>query len=403
MDNLMGSMPAVGLAVLSIVLLLVLNQTRKSLSLAREKSRLVTDSAIDAIVTADGSGHILSFNQAAERMFGYSASEVIGRPLPTIMPDRFRKAHETGFKRYLETGEAHVIGKVVELAGRKKSGEEFPLELSLASGRTPKGPLFSAIIRDATERKNMEETLLLKTVELARSKTELDQLELFSYVATHDLREPLYKIISFGDLLKMHCGASLDDKGRHDLQLMQDAAARMSRMIEELREFSKIGSEEIAFTPVDLNSVVQEVLSDLKLRIEESRSTVELQQLPTVRANRTQLRQLFQNLIANAIKFHADDRPSRIVIKRGMEGRDMVGVIVEDNGIGFEEKYLDRIFKPFQRLHGAARYEGSGMGLAICRKIILRHGGSITAKSAPGKGSVFTITLPTPSKAGESQ
>jgi len=165
-------------------------------------------------------------------------------------------------------------------------------------------------------------------------------------------------------------------------------------MMEELRELSKIAQEGSPFEEVDLESVVREVLHDLELRVQETKGQVEVRKLPTIRADRMQMRALFQNLIANALKFHRKDEPPHIMIDSRNVKEGVAEITIQDNGIGFDEKYLDRIFKPFQRLHGSGEYEGSGMGLAICQKIMLRHKGKITAKSVLGQGSTFIITLP---------
>ena len=259
-----------------------------------------------------------------------------------------------------------------------------PMELEAANRR---------LEREMAEKKQAEEAVIAKREELAISRAELEQLELFSYVATHDLREPLHKIIAFGELLKLHSGSDLNERSLQDLTRIQKAARRMDQMIEELREYSKIGKSETPFVPVDLKSVAREALGDLELRIKEAQAQVEVGELPVVQGNRMQLRQLFQNLIGNAIKFRRPGEPCRVTVKSTVANPECVTITVEDNGIGFDETYLDRIFKPFQRLHSRDAYEGSGLGLAICQKIALHHRGEITARSVPGRGSAFVVTL----------
>ena len=231
--------------------------------------------------------------------------------------------------------------------------------------------------------------------ELTRSNEELQQ---FAFIASHDLQEPLRKITAFGDRLKATCEDSLTDKGYDYLQRMQNAAERMKVLIEDLLSLSRITTRAQPFVEVNLAQVTQEVLSDLEIRIAQTEARIVLGQLPTIEADRLQMRQLLQNLIGNALKFHRKAEPPLVkiystTIKNQQPSEDSCQIIVEDNGIGFDEKYLDRIFNVFQRLHGRTEYEGTGIGLAICRKIVERHQGTITAKSEPGKGASFIVTL----------
>ena len=240
-------------------------------------------------------------------------------------------------------------------------------------------------------------------LELARSNAELDK---FAHVASHDLQEPLRKILAFGERLKTKYGEVLTEQGYDYLERMQKAAERMQTLINDLLTLSRIRTKAQPFIPVDLAQVVREVLSDLEVRIEQSKGQVEVDELPTLDADPLQMRQLLQNLIGNALKFHPKVEPPRVRIYSqllkaedpkplGNSAKDtLCQICVEDNGIGFDEEYLDRIFNPFQRLHGRNDYEGTGMGLAICRKIVERHNGSITAQSSRGQGSTFIVTLP---------
>ncbi|MEO1373135.1 MAG: PAS domain-containing protein [Cyanobacteria bacterium J06635_10] len=231
--------------------------------------------------------------------------------------------------------------------------------------------------------------------ELTRSNEELQK---FAFIASHDLQEPLRKIIAFGDRLKATCDSALTDKGRDYLQRMQNAAQRMQVLIEDLLTLSRITTRAQPFVEVNLAQVTQEVLSDLEVPIAQTGACIEVGELPTIEADPLQMRQLLQNLIGNALKFHRKAEPNVVKIYSkdltNQELRcDYCQIIVEDNGIGFDEKYLDRIFNVFQRLHGRTEYQGTGMGLAICRKIVERHQGSITAKSEPCKGASFIVTL----------
>jgi light-regulated signal transduction histidine kinase (bacteriophytochrome) len=221
-------------------------------------------------------------------------------------------------------------------------------------------------------------------------------------VASHDLQEPLRKIQAFGDLLERDCGPALSTDGREYLEYMQDAARRMQSLIQALLTLSRVTTRGQPFVRVDLGKLAEEVLGNLQMRLQQTGGSVEISPLPPIEADPTQMQQLCQNLIGNALKFHRPEEPPVIHVSgRFVEDPPSAApraalcqVTVQDNGIGFDEKYLDRIFAPFQRLHGPAQYEGTGIGLAICRKIVERHGGSISARSTPGEGATFTLTLP---------
>jgi signal transduction histidine kinase len=229
---------------------------------------------------------------------------------------------------------------------------------------------------------------------LERSNKELQD---FASVASHDLQEPLRKIQAFSDRLRSKYRRELDDQGRDYLDRIQNSGKRMQTLISDLLTFSRVTTKAQPFVPTDLNEATRDVLCDLEVRIEQVRGRVELAELPTLDADPLQMRQLMQNLIGNALKYHRPDAPPVVkVSSRRSSGHasERCEILVEDNGIGFEQIYADRIFTIFQRLHGRTEYEGTGVGLAVCRKIAERHGGSITARSTPGEGSTFTVTLP---------
>ena len=247
--------------------------------------------------------------------------------------------------------------------------------------------------REIRKRQKAEKSLDAYSKELARSNQELQD---FAYVASHDLQEPLRKIQAFGDLLESESGGVLDRNGKEYLERMRNAASRMSVLIEDILSFSRVTTNARPNRAVDLNLVASEAVSDLEQRIKSTNGIVDIQSLPTVCADETHMRQLFQNLIGNALKFHRPDVPPhvRVYTKRLKKTDKLQTIFFEDNGIGFEEKYLDRIFSVFQRLHGKDEYEGTGIGLAVCRKIAERYGGTITAASEKGKGSTFSFSIP---------
>jgi two-component system sensor kinase FixL len=254
--------------------------------------------------------------------------------------------------------------------------------------------------RDITDRKIVENQLRNFTARLEQSNRELED---FAYVASHDLQEPLRKVQAFGDRLNKKYADALGDEGRDYVRRMRDAADRMQILINDLLTFSRVATKTQPFVPIDLNVVADEVVADLEIKIEETGATIEISRLPTIEADALQMRQLLQNLIGNALKFKRENVAPLVRIYAFEDADEIhktqtfvpqVKFAVEDNGIGFDEKYLDRIFTVFQRLHGRTEYEGSGVGLAVCRKITERHGGSITARSADGAGATFVISLP---------
>lgn len=267
----------------------------------------------------------------------------------------------------------------------------------------------------AIERRRGEVALRRSEAELKKFAAKLEasnrELQDFASVASHDLQEPLRKIQAFGDRLKTKHGEALGDGGRDYLERMQNAAGRMQTLINDLLTFSRVTTKAQPFVKVDLAEVAAGVVSDLEARVERSGGRVETGEMLTLDADPLQMRQLLQNLIGNALKFHKPDEPPLVSVwceraaaggvNEEPTGGDLCRLYVADNGIGFDEKYLDRIFTVFQRLHGRHQYEGTGVGLAVCRRIAERHGGSITAASEPGRGSTFIVTLPLRQQTGE--
>jgi PAS domain S-box-containing protein len=362
------------------------------LSQSEEKYRTILNSIEDGYYELDLENRFVFLNGAIVRLLGYPLPEILGRPY-----QRFVHADDAGalVQALARVSTSGMSVQSIEHRIVTKDGAERVVETSAAlirdAGDTARG--LRGLVRDVTERYQAEQ-LLIERRALERSNRELGQ---FAYVASHDLQEPLHKIHAFGDRLKMRSGEALDEEGRDYLERMLAAVARMQSLIDGLLALSRISTKAQPFEPVDLQVIAREVVGDLETRLERTGGRVVVGELPTVEADPLQMRQLFQNLIGNSLKFHRpDEAPLVEVAAERADGRpgESYRIQFKDNGIGFDEKYLELIFKPFQRLHGRNEYEGSGIGLAICQRIVERHGGRLTAHSAPGLGATFVVTLP---------
>ncbi len=352
--------------------------------------KAISATALDAFVTSDSTGRIVGWNPSAERIFGYTDTEAIGQTLTLLMPQRFQDRHLDSMQRMRSGIESHMIGKTVELVGLRKNAVEFPLELSMATWIDGDKQYFTGIIRDITHRKAADSLIHHKGLKLKESNAELER---FAYVASHDLREPLRMVNSFLTLLERR-NPQLDAESKEFLGYAKEGAVRMDHMVLALLEFSRVGRSGATFASVDTSLAVTEAVANLGLLIKDTKSDVTVvAPLPVVMGNRDEMMRLFQNLIGNALKYHHPDRSPIIHISCRKSDHDWL-FLVQDNGIGLEREYFDRIFVIFQRLHGRREYEGTGIGLAICKKIVTTHGGKIWVESEPGKGSTFFFTIP---------
>ncbi len=342
-------------------------------------------------------------NAAFCRMIGYSPEELLGRMFPEI-------THSDDIEGNLENARQLLSGEAdqydVEKRYIRKNGEIVWANLHVRIIRDGSGkPLyFVSMMEDITERKRTEEAIRRDIVRRKEAEAELKlymkeleksnrALREFTSIASHDLQEPLRKIKLFGDLVKKTFDRFMPPEARDYIDRIQTASNRMQDLIESLLAYSRLTTRAETFSLADLKQIIQDVLSDLEARIEKEKGSVTVLDLPFIETDPNQMRQLFQNLISNALKYHGQRSPQVKVYGEVLEN-GTCRIFVEDNGIGFDEENLETIFAPFQRLHGREKYEGTGMGLAICRKIVERHGGSITAKSRPGEGSTFIVTLP---------
>lgn len=344
--------------------------------------RMMTGFALhEAVWDAAGDAcdyRFLEVNQEFERLTGLSAKEIIGRTVREVLPgiepvwiERYCAVARTGQPAHFEDF-AGPLGKYFEVVAY-----------------SPQEGLFATIFSDITDRRRNEQALKKTTDELMRSNKELEQ---FAYIASHDLQEPLRMVASYMQLIEKRYKDRLDQDAQEFIDYAVDGAVRMQRMVNDLLVYSRVGTTGKPFVPVDSGAVLDQVLDDLKLKIEENDAVVTRGPLPAVLADASQLGQVFQNLIANAIKFRSS-RPPQVHIHALQAGGEWV-FSVKDNGIGFDPEYAEKIFVIFKRLYPMEKYPGSGIGLTICKKIVERHGGRIWAESQPGKGAVFLFTLP---------
>jgi two-component system sensor kinase FixL len=363
-----------------------------------EDHRRVTDLATDMFIRVDQQGVVQEWNEAATRVLGWTQAEIVGRrAVETFVPEQT----VAQFAATLSPREGRAMNEIIERrlqsVVRRRDGTEVPVEISVWPTESQGETLYNAFMTDIGERLRAEAELRRVAEELRRSNRELQD---FAAVASHDLQEPLRKIRTFADRLATR-QASMDPQAQDYVARMESAAERMQSLIDGLLSYSRVTTSR-PFGPVMLGEIVHEVLADLEAPIDETGAVVRTDSLPTIDADGLQMRQLFQNVIGNALKYrHAGVAPeihltSHATIELDDPGGPIQGVRIEvaDNGIGFEQRYAERIFGQFQRLHGRGEYEGTGMGLAICRKIVERHGGSIVARSEPGHGATITIELP---------
>lgn len=347
--------------------------------------------APDAIIAINDNSLITYWNPKAEEIFGWSSNEVLNRSLAeVIIPAAYRQEHEKGMKRYLATGEARVLNKTIEVTAINKNGNEFYVSLTISSTKQSGNIGFISFIRDITQQKK-------NVLELEQSKKQLDEsnreLEQYSWLTSHDLMEPLRKILTYSDILLTQHNDKLEESVQKHVAKIHQSGKRMGSLIQAILSYSELASEQHLFEKVNLNLIVEEVLVDLELLIKNANAEIEIKDLKTIEAIPFQMRQMFQNLIANAVKYARKDVRPQIQIS-SCEISGFLEIIVKDNGIGFEQKDQDKIFRLFQRLAIEYQTDGTGIGLALCKKIVEKHNGSISAESQPGKGTSFFIKLP---------
>lgn len=363
-----------------------------------ERQRLhVTLASIGEGVIATNTSERVSFmNPMAEQLTGWTREDALGKPIGEVL---VLKNNDIASPLLISSSIEQKIHFTPTFVLVTRDQREIPIVLTPTSIKRTDGEVFGSVLifRDITTQKQTEDQLKNLALKLSQSNRELES---FAYIASHDLQEPLRKVRIFGDRLKTKYANVLDETGVDYIARMQRAAERMNNLIENLLSFSRVAGRGQVLSEVNLNGVVEQVINDLETLIEETATQIDCMGLPTLEADSAQMTRLFQNLITNSIKYRRSDVPPRITIqahlyKEVWQTSSQCEIRITDNGIGFDNQQAERIFGLFQRLHGVAQFEGTGIGLSICRRIVERHNGSIRAVGRPNEGAMFIITLPT--------
>jgi PAS domain S-box-containing protein len=362
----------------------------KHLAQMEGRYRGLLEAAPDAMVVVNQAGEIVLLNVQAERKFGYRRNELLGQKVTNIIPEGFAERIVSDSLRSADDALAQQIGTGIELVARRKDGSEFPIELMLSPLNNADGILVTAAIRDIAKRKEADAELMKKMTELSRSNEELGQ---FAYVASHDLQEPLRMVASYTQLLSRKYKGKLDADADTYIAFAVDGATRMQRLIMDLLSYSRVGTKGQDLIDTSSEVALGDAIINLSGAIADSGAMVTHDPLPHVMADEMQLAQLFQNLVGNAIKYQSPGAIPHIHVSAARNGEAKWIFSVKDNGLGIDAQYYDRIFGMFQRLHKREEFAGTGIGLAICKKIVERHGGSISVESKSGEGSIFRFSM----------
>lgn len=358
-----------------------LEQSIRKIENAQKKFKDLLESAPDAIIIVGRGDVIQLVNKQCEQIFGYTREELVGHKISRLLSTSSDDQSQDYKNLFFSNPYLGQTGSGIELNCMRKNGQEFPAELSVSPLITEEGIIVSVAIRDISERKYIKE--------LESKNKELEQ---FTYISSHDLQEPINTIIGLAMLLEANHNRQLDAEGLSYVRYIHESSMRMTTLISGLLAYSRLGHARQIET-VDCNELLDQVLADIKAKIDKNNAIIHIEKLPVIQGSQLELRLLFQNLLSNAIKFRKKDIPPIIKIRARQHSR-YFHFTIEDNGIGMEEKHLEKIFIIFQRLNSKQEYEGTGIGLAHCKKIVALHGGEIWVESTPGKGSKFHFTFP---------
>ena len=369
------------------------NKVELELHKHQERIQAILDNSYDAFISLDSKMRITDWNKQAEETFGRTKAEVLGRNMAIIIPHHLRRQYLRQTEKVFNQSDASILKLSSEITAAHKDGREFPVEIGFFRVRENTDYSFCAFLRDISERQRFKEELERQVQERTEHLTQQNELlKQFAKIASHDLQEPLRAVQGFANLLADSTRGKLEKDQEEFIGFILDGTSRMQNLIRAILLHSESGKVEDGKHATDCNSVMNEVLANLSTSIKESEATFELDRLPRVAVQRLHLIQLFQNMVSNAIKYRGTEPP--LISITAEENATQWLFSVRDNGIGIDHKYANKIFDMFARLHGKSQYPGTGMGLAICKRIVTSHGGNIWVESTPGDGSIFFFTLP---------
>lgn len=383
-----------------------LTAANEALRSSEERFRRLLESAPDGIVTVDGEGRILMANEQVEKLSGYSRPELIGNRVEMLVPQRVRDVHVHHRQGYMAHPRTRPMGVGLDLYLQRKDGSEMPVEISLSPMQTAQGRVVMAILRDITERRKAQQAIRQLNADLERRANELQaanqELEAFAYSVSHDLRAPLRGVDAYAKILLESQRDKLDEDGRFVLNQVVESAQEMGRLIDDLLAFSRMGRREMLLGTVDMDDLVRSVCQELARAHPDRHLDFEIAPLPPAQGDQAMIREVLRNLLGNAVKFTTVREAARIEVsalsgeQAGGDrevGQDSVVYRVRDNGVGFDPHYRHKLFRVFQRLHTTAQFEGTGVGLALVKRIIDRHGGHVWAEGELDRGAAFYFSL----------